>query len=473
MKEQFDKELRNHIKDTFGVFDDHLADDGWRKLNDRKKKKRRAFFFWYLLPSGIAASIALFLFLNQSQEIPFQKEKTEEKTETLAEQKPYNSFKKEDSEKLNLDEKSGKLLENSNQPKLNQEENLSFKKSDLNLEIDQNKSNSETTLNNKNSTLALLNKAINQKIIDSDSLIINKYKIALAEGIPEVETTVKIDDFSNIAEYSMERIQEISVQEKSYIPSKSNLNQNVVAKSFDKPSDISQKLATLIPAKADTKIEKPIQNSKKFKIGIDANTYVNFSESGLNDKLNLGLGVISEIKLTKQLSINTGVSLNTQNSTFNGGRNTKQDFLNSSIAATSFAAVPNAQVTIAKLVGLDIPLNLKYAVKFGKTNSFISSGFSSYSVINEKYINEFSVINYFFSSVTTSNVTSVNNNPEGQFSYFKFARTLDISVGILYPFSKKTTLSIEPFMKYPLSGLGYQDLKIGSSGISFKMNFGK
>ena len=56
MKEQFDKELRNHIKDTFGVFDDHLADDGWRKLNDRKKKKRRAFFFWYLLPSGIAAS---------------------------------------------------------------------------------------------------------------------------------------------------------------------------------------------------------------------------------------------------------------------------------------------------------------------------------------------------------------------------------------------------------------------------------
>lgn len=156
-----------------------------------------------------------------------------------------------------------------------------------------------------------------------------------------------------------------------------------------------------------------------------------------------------------------------------GNQKSTQDFLRNAVTLSSFAAVPNAQITNAKLVGLDIPLNLKYAITLGKINSFISSGLSSYSVINEKYVNEFLIINYSITGASTSNITNVSNNPVGTFSYFTFARTLDVSFGILYPISKKSNISIQPFMKYPLSGLSYQDLKIGSSGISFKMNFGK
>ena len=102
MKEQFDKELRNHIKDTFGDFDDHLADDGWGKLIDRKKRKRRGFIFWYVLPSCIAASIALFLLLNQSVDIPNQNGKTEEKIENTDKENPSSGLKKLNVEQSNL-----------------------------------------------------------------------------------------------------------------------------------------------------------------------------------------------------------------------------------------------------------------------------------------------------------------------------------------------------------------------------------
>lgn len=475
MKEQFDKELRNHIKDTFGDFDDHLADDGWRKLNDRKKRKRRGFIFWYVLPSGIAASIALFLLLNQSVDIPNQNGKTEEKIENTDKENPSNGFKKLDVTQSNLDKKTEEILENSDELKIVKEKNSPLNNSDFELEIEEKISNSKSIINNKNTSLTLSNKLVKKQVSVAEDLKIKINENILIEEITEIPALSKESEFnkSDITNNFMESVVKISTQEKKFTAPQSDFNQNITIQSQKKPNELSQKLIVSNSVKDDTQNNKPISNKKKFKVGIDANTYVNFSENGINDKINLGLGLVSEIKLTKQFSVNTGITLNSQNSTFTGNQKSNQDFFKSSVGFSGIATVPVAQVTNAKLVGLDIPINLKYALKFGKTTSFISSGFSSYSLINEKYVNEFSVISYSFNNVSTSNVTSINKNPEGRFSYFKFARTLDVSIGILYPLSKKSTLSIEPFMKYPLSGLGYQDLKIGASGISFKMNFGK
>ena len=64
MKEQFDKTLRNHIKDTFGSYNDQFASDGWEKLVRKKRRKRRGLIFWYALPSGIAAALAIIWMYN-------------------------------------------------------------------------------------------------------------------------------------------------------------------------------------------------------------------------------------------------------------------------------------------------------------------------------------------------------------------------------------------------------------------------
>jgi hypothetical protein len=463
MKEQFDKELRNHIKDTFGVFDDHLADDGWRKLIDRKKRKRRGFIFWYVLPSGVAASIALFLLLNQGVNIPVSLEKAEDKIESLTKQNPVQDLNKSNSEKLNPDKNNEEFSDHIMDLEITQKNSLEIKKPKLKIRTEQLELDNELAFKRENSSLALPNTSIEREGFNID----DTEKVASIETLVKLKETESIDNLT----YFMDRDEKISVKEKEFNTLNNEINQSINSPLIEKSMEISKKLAT--SAKAKVKRKKSASNNDKFKIGIDANTYVNFSENGINDKINLGLGLISEIKLTKQLSISTGVALNSQNSTFSGNQKSTQDFLKSAAAFSNIAVIPSAQITNAKLVGLDIPLNLKYGIKFGKTNSFISSGFSSYSVINEKYVNEFSVINYSINGAITSNVTSVNNNPGGKFSYFKFARTLDVSIGILYPLSKKSTLSVEPFIKYPLSGLGYQDLKIGASGISFKINFGK
>ena len=67
MKEQFDRELRNHIKDTFDHYDDLMADDGWNQFKKHRNRKRRGLVLWYALPSGIAAALAVIWLFNAMQ----------------------------------------------------------------------------------------------------------------------------------------------------------------------------------------------------------------------------------------------------------------------------------------------------------------------------------------------------------------------------------------------------------------------
>src|SRR5690606_15987929 len=135
--------------------------------------------------------------------------------------------------------------------------------------------------------------------------------------------------------------------------------------------------------------------------------------------------------------------------------------------------VINGHFTNAKLVGLDIPIAFKYTAGGRKLNWFVSTGFSAYTLLNEKYFNNFSVINYGFAGVETQNVTTEEEHTDRPFSNFQLARSINFSTGISFPVKNVTTLSIEPFIKYPLKSLGQERLSLGSGGISFKMNLNK
>jgi hypothetical protein len=222
-------------------------------------------------------------------------------------------------------------------------------------------------------------------------------------------------------------------------------------------------------------------NNKKFNVSIDANTFYSFSNEGINDQLNLGLGLATEFKIAKNLSINSGISINRQTTSFEGNEKTvaslfesKDNFTSPGTAGFSPSlGVTHPELGNAKLTGLDIPLNLKLDVKIGKAKTFITTGISSYSVINEKYVNDFTVTNSTFKGTETTIISNTVENPSGKFSSFEFARTLNFSFGVVYPVNQKHAISLEPFLKYPIAGFGYQDLKIGSGGLSFKLNFGR
>ena len=54
---------------------------------------------------------------------------------------------------------------------------------------------------------------------------------------------------------------------------------------------------------------------------------------------------------------------------------------------------------------------------------------------------------------------------------FDLMRTLNVSFGFNTRLSKKQSLTIEPFLKYPLGGLGSENIRFGASGINVKLNF--
>lgn len=441
MKELFDKELRNHIRDTFDHYDDLLADDAWKQFNKQKNKKKRALIFWYTLPSGIAAALALIWLLNGLNNNNLPKYKTELAKVTVKEKAIINQNEAVIINKSNVE--LVKTKPSSATPSITAKQNEVSPNT-----IDKNREelfvvNEHTFANNGNDNMRIAINPIN---------ISNNQKYQIASPIADSQKTIITE---TLTQNSTKTIDKTDV---------------LLANEALLDSEFPKKTETIIAKNKEKKTAK-----SSFNLAFDANTYYNFTANQVNNQPNVGVGLLSEFRLSKRLSINTGIAINRQTTSFDGNQNSANSLDIATInKGASFTGLPSAIATSAKLVGFDIPINFKYDIKLGKANTFITTGLSSYTLLNEKYINEVSVVSYSLTgSANTSNFTSINNNPEGTFNDFQFARTINFSFGVLYPISKKNSLSLEPFMKYPLNGLGYENLKIGSGGISFKFTFGK
>jgi hypothetical protein len=460
MKEQFDKTLRNHIKDTFGSYNDQYASDGWNKLVYKKRRKKRALVFWYALPSGIAAALAIVWMYNWNTLIvnPATSNKMIVKTEKSI-QNQKNDLTKDNLNKTIISAENNQVLSNTKTViNTNKEKLIAYNTNPEDYKSDESivNENSEIIENkieinkDNNLLLSILNDRKSNINVNDKFLVTDSNSTFLTTNLNTTATSN--DEIENL----IPRETEIKIPQKS--------RDNIAKKLY--PNQLALNKLPASPSSNNNAVKQ-----SKFNVSVDANTYYSFSERGVNDQVNLGLGLATTYKISKNLSINSGVLLNRQTSSFEGLD--KSNF-NSRLAVNStFAIVPNAQITNAKLIGLDIPLNIQYNLQIGKAKTFITSGFSSYSVINEEYINDFSVTNYNFTGVNTSNITTVQDNPAGSFTYFKFARTLNFSFGVQYPLKGKSSFSVEPFVKYPIAGFGYQDLMIGSGGLSLKFNFNK
>jgi len=115
---------------------------------------------------------------------------------------------------------------------------------------------------------------------------------------------------------------------------------------------------------------------------------------------------------------------------------------------------------------LDIPLNLKYELNPKKYQVYFLAGFSSGTFINETYTYQYNYPALASPSLqATQNETSRNS-----FSGFYFAKTLNFAFGVGYPLGKNRII-LEPFLKYPLEGLGSENIRFGAGGINLKFNF--
>jgi hypothetical protein len=234
---------------------------------------------------------------------------------------------------------------------------------------------------------------------------------------------------------------------------------------------------------ADDKLNRPTkrnnpdkENSKKVNFSIYAATYFNYAEGSAN-QVNAGAGFTSDFRLSKNLKLSTGVALAQNSLSYNSSppqSPSANNFVASAPAArqqdalfATSAVLPVFKNYNASLVGLDIPINIKYEFNPEKSDAYISAGLSSGTFIDESYTYRYAYNNGSSYSATSTNEEQTTHN---SFNNFYFGKTLNFSFGVGYPVGGNR-LIVEPFVKYPLGGLGAQDIRFGAGGVNLKFSF--
>ncbi|MEP6700632.1 MAG: hypothetical protein ABJA85_04930, partial [Bacteroidota bacterium] len=120
---------------------------------------------------------------------------------------------------------------------------------------------------------------------------------------------------------------------------------------------------------------------------------------------------------------------------------------------------PNLEKIDANCRVYEIPISLSY--NFGHTrkqNWFVSSGVSSYLMKRETY-------NYFYKAAPTEPTITRKRTLLGVNKHYFSVLTL--SAGYQKNISKSVSLTVEPYFKLPVGGIGYGKVKLNSSGVMF------
>ncbi|QQL48435.1 hypothetical protein [Mucilaginibacter ginkgonis] len=453
MSEQLDKELKNRVVDVFDNYNDAFANEGWALLREKfpEKERDKSVFWWYSAAAVLLMFIALFWFTKPtSQPVAHHPSKQLHKIQT------YTSLSGADSIKL-----AGAVTQRHTSHHVS-----TVTKPTVNHVADRYKDYQNLT---------------------ASSFKISPYRTKLrskSEEIPptierNIATSLKVNDAQPADAYSG-----VAVARKVTTDSQAT---KVALAATEKPLNNIKPADPVLKMMADDKSRQAktpdinLKNQKGSLVSVSpyAATYFNYAK-GSNAQVNVGAGVTTDFKLGKNFKFSTGIAIAQNTLSYENGSvpthlasaaatyaiSADPAAASLSTANTSFLGV-NASVNNyrASLLGLDIPVNLKYQISPTKTDAFISAGFSSGTFINETYISTVQ-----FNSFSGS-APSTQTNSTGHFSAFNFARTLNFSFGVGYPVGNNR-LIIEPFIKYPLGGQGSQNIQFGASGINLKFGIG-
>lgn len=425
MNNQFDERLISRISDVFDNYEDNSANEGWKELRKKfpVKQQRSPLIYWI----GSAAAILILaigfwigLPSNQQEDTTIAKVLLPKERSGLPES-PISGAE------------VGTSLEN-NSP--------------------QNSPGSLALKPRKKSRLALAS-------------IPKETQAAVLETAKHEESTAT----------SQSLVQLVAADSSISSPLKSREPKRVVADPVllaNNPEPETKKKTLLDLASEENITTKDTRSSrKKVTFGVYAGSFVNYAE-GSDNKVNLGAGFSSDIALSKRLKLSTGLAISQNTLSFNGSNDIPE------IAQATFsikiadAVDPSRFIPVsynlnkynASLLGIDIPLNLKYSLSENKRDMFVSAGVSSGAFINESYTYYYMRQNMVGSEPAVEDANKVQKD----FGNFDIARMLNLSFGVGYPIGKQK-LIIEPFVKYPLKGTGVEHLRFGAGGVNLKLNF--
>lgn len=112
---------------------------------------------------------------------------------------------------------------------------------------------------------------------------------------------------------------------------------------------------------------------------------------------------------------------------------------------------------------LDVPLTASYTVLKGKKVKFnVSAGLSSYFMLKEKYTFDYEGGGSYGGSQKSA-VYEVNGENQHIFG------VADFSISIEKKINDKINIGVKPFVKMPLTGIGYGNVDLESKGVAFTL----
>lgn len=525
MSDNLDNDLKNRIREIFDNYEDETADAGWELLRQKfpaEEKKRRVIAWWWYSAAAVLLLCmgAWFFYPQRTQQggIALNKAKRVSNGATANQQQQVaagNSVS------------GGSTSANTDIPTSDEQKvatTLPKPADGVSADDSYNEQTTETagTVNNlSGATLANTSKAGTRHMASGQrqnaevnplTMAYSKNSRNFAPKKPQRTITGSIADNSASAEefaansQNIAKTQSASVADSGYdnVVVKNNSTQQVASVVVQKPANQQSGDPVLNMIAADdarrqaaaknaTKKNEALKSNKETLLSVYAATYFNYAK-GSESQVNVGAGFTSDFKLSNRFKLSTGLAIAQNKLNYNSDNNVPQQInakalanstaSNSNMVSASFAYdglstlasnSPTVKNYNANLVGLDIPLNIKYQFNPEKSDTYILAGISSGTYINETYRSTISYSNYYRSANALAGAANTSQTQESSntqhFGTFDFAKTLNLSFGIGYPVGKSNKLIVEPFLKYPLNGLGSQDIRFGASGVNLKLSF--
>jgi hypothetical protein len=468
MDENLDNELKNRIREVFDNFEDPSADEGWlqlRKKYPEERANRRAFaWIWWSAAALLLLfmSISLWMFVKKDQTENFSaKNNKHPQSESIAANKKHSDTAVttkpgEPAHQVITD--ANKIAENHpNTP----ETSSANKRSAAIVHINNSPSNKR---GNQNTYQAVSIDTANKAVSTQHNQLVAA--VTVNNLPPAASTSQKTQAPTNQPQQAQQQ-KTVAGQASSLAPVAA------ITKPKQQSKSINDMFLNTPPAKTE------MVTSEKVRFSIYAATYVNYAK-GSNKQFNTGVGFTSEISITSNLKFVTGVSIGQNTLSFDSGVPTSSaqttfttpgasnafNTFSLNAKAVTVATVPVLTNYDASMVSLDIPLNLKYDFNPKKHNLYVLAGLSSGTFINETYTYQ-----YNYPALLSPSLQQLQGETtHSSFSSFYFAKTLNLAMGVGYPVGKNH-LVLEPFLKYPLDGLGAQNIRFGAGGVNLKFTF--
>lgn len=465
MHDQFDDMLSGRIRDVFENFEDGSADQGWKELRKKfpgEKERKVVPMWWWQSAAVLLMALGTWAYFSQDEQKTYLTGNSKGKPGI---EKPA---KQESSLEIDTTANFHSAPESLTGPLASIRPSVSNADAATTRKYSRFRSHRKTNKNNYGAEI--LQSKYSSNPVNSTT----------TEDLAVVAT----EEQRVISTTSADRPDSVTVLARNN--SVNALEKLVVADMLHKqkiksaPAPVTQ-LANISEDKVAP--VTPARKSKKVSIGVSAGSYMSYAK-GSEGAVNTGVGLLSEISVSKKLKITTGISL-AQN-TLKFSTSIPQSANASFVAALpqeeamdidksgmGLITTPPVSYSLnkynASLLGLDLPVNLKYSLLKQKRELYISAGLSSNFFIEENY-------SYSYQVNAGSNSTTKqedDNAGRSKFENFDLARMLNLSIGLEQPLTKQSRLSFEPFLKYPLGGQGARDIRFGSVGMNLKLNLNK